>query len=163
MFFYLFINVNALHLAARNGNQEIVDYILTQNPTFEIQQSFKGCRKLKQMKTLPNDMEFIPASAFFGCISLIEIVIPESVKYIQDNAFNGCISLKRISLPQSLIGIGVDVFSVCTSLVEINLPQSLQIIGANAFFGCSSLVKIEIPPLVKEIKILYIIYLYFFI
>ena len=61
----------------------------------------------------------IANGAFFGCISLVSIVIPKSVTSIGTIAFLGCINLTSITIPSSVTAIGEGTFLNCNALTEI--------------------------------------------
>ena len=72
-----------------------------------------------------------------------EVTIPEGVQSIGDSAFYGCKSLRSLTLPSSLQSIGNSAFYGCKSLRPLTLPSSLQSIGYWAFRD--SLTTLYIP------------------
>ena len=54
--------------------------------------------------------------AFYGCSSLISLVIGDSVTSICSESFCGCISLMSVFIPDSVAMIGCDVFYGCRNL-----------------------------------------------
>lgn len=102
---------------------------------------------------LPQSLQFIETSAFFGCSSLTEVVIPEGVTLIGAFAFEDCSNLVSVTLPRSLTNIGNGAFQNCTSLKSITLPEEIQslIIESHAFSNCNSLTEIVFPGNVTKI------------
>lgn len=66
----------------------------------------------------PENLKRIGEEAFYGDMSLDEVVIPEGVEIIGDRAFADS-SLSIISLPESLKGIGINAFP---NGIKINAP-----------------------------------------
>ena len=62
-------------------------------------------------------------SAFYGCDSLLEIVIPSSVTSIGDSAFSFCSSLKYISIPKSVICLNGNPFAAWDGKFECLSPN----------------------------------------
>ena len=86
----------------------------------------KECTNLKKV-TIPNSIEFIGNSAFYGCTSLESLVIPESVKTIGDSAFMRCSILKDIQFPagRDSISFGKRVIRNCDALQAMTLFNSI--------------------------------------
>lgn len=74
-------------------------------------------------------------SAFYGCDSLVSVLIPDGVTSLGERAFYDCFSLTEITLPDSVTSIGSSAFYNCSSLSSITLPDSITSIGAQAFDG----------------------------
>ena len=106
-----------------------------------------GCHKLTSIILPDSIREF----NFGDCSSLESINIPDGVEGIASSAFYGCSSLKSISLPNSVTFIGNSAFLHCSSLVDITIPNSVERIEADAFRDCSSLTSITIPDSVSFI------------
>ncbi len=64
--------------------------------------TFAGCEKLDSID-LPKSIKRIKWNAFTGC-DFENIRIPENVEYLDASAMDGCLSLKTIELPESLKG-----------------------------------------------------------
>ena len=86
----------------------------------------------------------IKKCAFFGCSSLVNIIIPESITTIHKFAFSDCSSLKMITFPTSLTTIDKFAFDSCSSLTSIILSHSITKIEAYAFSLCESLASITL-------------------
>ena len=65
----------------------------------------------------------IGASAFYGCESLVEIILSESIVEIGLSAFACCYCLKEITIPMSVMAIGDGAFMQCRSLKRIICPR----------------------------------------
>ena len=112
--------------------------------------AFWGCSSLSSL-TLPSSLQSIGYSAFWGCSSLTSLTLPSSLQSIGDFAFDGCNSLTSLTLPSSLQSIGDYAFYDCSSLTSLTLPSSLQSIGDCAFGWCSSLTSLTLPYSLQSI------------
>ena len=83
--------------------------------------------------SIPNTIEKIGASAFYGDDGLEEITIPSSVKTIGSEAFGSCDNLSSVKLNEGLEMIGSEAFYYCESLRSIVIPSSVEFIGVDAF------------------------------
>lgn len=81
----------------------------------------------KESYTIPEGIEYIGYSCFFGCVNLKEITIPESVHHIEMMAFFCCENLRKIDFPKELKYIGIAAFSFCRKLEEFTLPEIIAI------------------------------------
>ena len=95
--------------------------------------------------TIPEGVQSIGDSAFYGCSSLTSLTLPTSLQSIGNRAFSYCSSLTSLTLPSSLQSIGDSAFGWCSSLTSLTLPSSLQSIGDWAFEYCNSLTSLYIP------------------
>ena len=64
------------------------------------------------------------------------------VKGIGYQAFYGCSSLVGVVIPDGVTNIGMDAFRNCTDLTKMIIPTSLSNISYYAFAGCSSLTEV---------------------
>ena len=64
---------------------------------------------------IPDSITTIYPEAFYGCVSLTEVVIPEGVSTIGNKAFYNCISLANIVIPASVTSIEEDAFYLNTN------------------------------------------------
>jgi len=124
--------------------------------TVEIPSIIKGCA-----------VTSIGVRAFYGCSSLVNVVIPDSVTSIGASAFSGCTSIVDVAIPQcvclstmreifpdgyqsvtniviadGVTRIGAECFKDCLSLKKIVIPASVSVIYDNAFQNCSALEEI---------------------
>ena len=123
-----------------------------------MEHTFSHCSSLESI-SIPNSINGIGVSAFYGCHSLESLIIPSSVKTIGDCAFSGCYSLKNVTIQNGVISIGGSAFSHCRSLEKINIPDSITSFGdlvddgytswnggkPSAFDFCDSLKSLIIP------------------
>ena len=101
--------------------------------------------------TIPESVEIIGNSAFYGCTGLTTITIPELVTGIGDYAFYLCSNLTSITLPESVTSIGEYAFSDCSGLTTITIPESVTSIGDWAFYDCRGLTTITLPESLTSI------------
>lgn len=109
---------------------------------------------------LPNSIEEINPSAFWGCYHLNEIIIPKSVKKIGRQAFSNCRDLSSI-----IVEDGNSIYNStgnCNAIIQSDtliagckttiIPETVKCIGEYAFYGISSLSSIRIPNSVISIE-----------
>ncbi len=72
------------------------------------------------------------------------LVIPDSVESIGSSAFYGCTSLESITIPDGVESIGHVAFSNCTSLTSITIGNGVTRINSYAFVYCTSLESITV-------------------
>jgi hypothetical protein len=94
---------------------------------------------------IPNSVERIGNSAFFGCENLTSVELPKELKVIGEYAFYGCKGLTSIVIPDSVTEIGQGAFMCCDSLKTITLPASITKMGISQFFYCYALETIYVP------------------
>jgi len=90
-------------------------------------------------------------SAFYGCASLVGIIIPDSVTSFGRSVFSTCSSLASANLGNGVTSIGEWTFFECFSLTSVNLGNSVTSIARSAFYTCPSLTSISIPSSVTSI------------
>ncbi len=112
--------------------------------------SFYGCTTLISV-ILPETVKTIASDAFFGCKNLKKVSLPDTLTDIYNSAFNECSNLETINIPSSLTEISDYVFGACLKLDGIVLPENLTSIGERAFESCSSLSSIHLPETLTSI------------
>ena len=113
--------------------------------------AFKGCVALKDI-TIPDRVHRIESSAFEGCIGLSEIDIPNDVTIIGNSAFKGCSGLTDITIPSGLTSIATSLFEDCISLEEVTIPANVSTIYQYAFLGCKNEFRIQFEDLANNKK-----------
>ncbi len=111
---------------------------------------FKNCSSLTTLN-IGDNVQIIPAYAFYGCSGLISVTIPNSVTSIGNSAFYHCSGLTSMTIPNSVTSIGSGAFSGCSGLTSVTIPNSMTNIGSYAFSGCSGLMSVTIPNSVTSI------------
>ena len=144
---------------------------------------FDGCSNITSILFRDN-VEHIPANLCYGLLSLTGFEIPNSVTSIGHCAFYGCNSLmsiiveagnpkydsregcnailetasntlvlgcKNSKIPNSVISIGNSAFESCIELTSIEIPNSVTSIGDYAFSGCYGLTSVVIGNSVTNI------------
>ncbi len=85
--------------------------------------------------TVPDGVETIGISAFYGNAQLQSVVLPDTLVKIEEYAFFRNIALKSIVFPESLREIGAYAFYECYGHNgELIIPKSVEKIDSGAFF-----------------------------
>ncbi len=112
--------------------------------TFKIEPStFKNATKLASV-TLPVNLTYIGAEAFFGCSALKEIKIPDTVDEIANSAFKNA-GLVSVNIGDGVAKIATEAFAGNAKLTDLYLGKRLEVIGDKAFSGCSALAVVNLP------------------
>ncbi len=93
--------------------------------------------------TVPQGIQQIGDSAFYGCHLLTDITLPDSVTSIGNLAFQGCGHLNNLVFPDSVMTIGDRVFINCESLTTLSIPDSVTSIGKDMFSHYSMTVTVK--------------------
>lgn len=142
-------------------NRDSIKYIVV-NPLNKVFDSREDCNAIIEtatnrlvfggnISTIPNSIESIGDSAFYGCRSMTDISIPESVCSIGKYSFWCCFKLVEINIPNGVKEIGDYTFYRCISLTEVNIPSSVTSIGNSAFWNCEKLKKAVLGPGITSI------------
>lgn len=117
--------------------------------------AFNECTGLTSL-TLPNTLQWIGSSAFYGCHGLTgTLTIPESVTTIHSNAFYYCDGFTGdLVIPNSVTLLGYSAFYYCSGFNgTLTISESLTTIYGNTFYMCSGLTgDITIPEGVTSIE-----------
>ena len=70
---------------------------------------------------LPQDIQSLPAGAFYYCRQLADITLPYGIRKLGPGAFQGCKSLVRMEIPETAEPFDWDVFESCDGLIELVL------------------------------------------
>lgn len=96
-------------------------------------------------------MNAIPANYLHWADKIPNIIIPNNIESIGNSAFFGCESLTHINIPNNTTFIGSYVFAKCKSLTSIIIPDKVEFIGEGAFKDCKALTNIVIGRGIKGI------------
>ncbi len=162
------LNVYYIYEEAFMDNDNIVSLEVSA-PCSEIQaKAFAGMKKLERV-ILPDTIEYVHSSAFYGCENLKYIDLHGSATTFGDYCFMNCTSLEEIRgiqlvgglksedveildleagkdfkfVTPNLTSAGLQAFYGCTSLKELDLTQ-LRTAGFAVFGGCTSLEKVTL-------------------
>ena len=85
---------------------------------------------------VPNFVKRIGPFSFEGR-SITSVILPDSVEYIGSSAFYGCVRLTSISLGKCLKSIGEEAFYNCYRLDTLGIPSTItdSEIGKDAFYN----------------------------
>ena len=117
---------------------------------------------------IPDGVEYIGRSAFYGCEAMVGLEIPGSVKTIGDYAFYGCYNLGESIIPVSaddpetfMVGhvifgegiesIGSRAFQNCTGIAQIVIPDSVTYMGRCAFYKCDNIKSVKLGSGLKTV------------
>lgn len=91
---------------------------------------FNGSRTTnKSIKkiTIPDTVDTIEPTTFFGLASLQSIVIPAKVKELEAETFYGCKNLKTVTLPGNLKKLDVAAFEECPKIRKMKLSSKNKV------------------------------------
>lgn len=88
---------------------------------------------------IPEGVEKIAGSVFYGDTTLTSVVYPSTLKEIGEESFRDCSGLKYVSLPEGFVTLGSMAFYNCASLVSATLPSTLIFKDYHAFSKCGNL------------------------
>ena len=109
--------------------------------------AFSNCKSLKRVEFYKNEKQVIgsdgkkslypvkiDSSAFYGCISLKEVVLSENVVEIGSEAFLDCTELETMTMPEGLKTIGYS-FIKNTAVKSLLVPNTVEIVNNYAYNG----------------------------
>ncbi len=122
---------------------------------------------------IPEGVEKISESAFYGCSKLVRATLPTTLKVlgqwsfshsaletvsisgvetIREYAFNSCSNLMRVEIGQGVRSIGYEAFEDCITLQYVKFSEGLDSIGRSAFSGCTKLKEIKLPESIRILE-----------
>ena len=155
------------------SGEMVIPSSLGGKPVAYIWGGFRDCKSLTGV-TIPDGVEELDLSTFFGCSSLVRITIPDSVSSVYDGYYDGEVLFKDINENlfdtatmqgiklidgwavgytdklsgklnlKGVRGIADWAFEGCEKLTSVTIPKGVKNIGEGAFFGCSSLASVSI-------------------
>lgn len=93
---------------------------------------------------LPEGVEHLPGSFFYGCGNLEEVWLPDSLREIGPYAFYGCEKLHAVHMSETsgLREISEYAFAMCSALHTFEVPALVETLGTSVFRFCSALTKL---------------------
>lgn len=88
--------------------------------------------------------DVLGAYAFYGCTSLVSLILPKDITKIGEWAFYECSKLTDIAIPASVTSIGKVAFGKCSGLTSLSIHSGVTSIGGHAFYNCSGLTSIYV-------------------
>ncbi len=94
---------------------------------------------------LPEGVEHLPGSFFYGCGKLEEVWLPDSLREIGPYAFYGCEKLHAVHLSETseLREISEYAFAMCSALQTFKVPALTETLGTSVFRFCTALTKLS--------------------
>lgn len=140
--------VTILAQGALNGTNVLAEICLPELITMEGGSTFQNCTSLSAAR-FPK-LKYIYSSAFYTCISLVDVYLPELVQNTGhvdtvDSAFMNCRVLPQIELPKFQGAFRNQWFDGCYMLEEAILPKLSKINGNYNFRNCYALEKLYAP------------------
>ena len=99
---------------------------------------------------VPDGVRAIGENAFYGCDSLMELMLPESVRKIEDDAFWEC-DLQSVQGAEHLQIIESGAFKGCL-FEEFLFGPNLSFLGDSAFAECIFLKQVEISAKAQPLE-----------
>lgn len=100
---------------------------------------------------LSDSVKYVGNKAFYGFLSLREVVMGNGLETMGEQVFQKCTALQKVTFGTNLKTIGVKAFYKCGGLVEIVLPDNITAIADYAFYGCDGLRKVDMGNGVETI------------
>lgn len=94
---------------------------------------------------LPDNLESIGSSAFYGLKTLTSINVPDTVTEIGGSAFWNCNKLESLNIPSGITEIKYGTYAHCSSLTSIIVPDGVTRIEDMAFYNCTAATEISVP------------------
>lgn len=113
------------------------------------QTSLIKCPNSKTSVIIPESVEEIKSTAFYGC-SIVSVQLPSSLIKIGQGAFNQCNKLEKIYIPSTVTAFGKYAFSGCSSLKTVFIDEGIEEIPDGAFLDCD-IVDLSLPLTLKSI------------
>lgn len=112
--------------------------------------AFYGCISLREI-LLGDKVASIGAASFYRCSSLQAITLPDTVREIPNLAFAFCPELRRVTIGGGVGSIGDYAFYKCTNLQSLTLPDTVKAIGKSAFYKCTELKTLRLGNALETI------------
>lgn len=126
------------------NTKELASVVLPDTLEYVGDSAFYGDSALYSIN-LPRSIKTIGASAFANCTSLAVVEIGTGVEKIGNSAFRGDVKLQSIAIPLTVKTIGYNAFRDCTSLTTVAISDGVKSIGYKTFDGCTSLENVYLP------------------
>ena len=145
MWDYTFSNCGSIKNVYYDGSIEewlSIDFVgyqrVTTNPLSGAENFYVKGELIRDL-IIPEGVEIINNSSFYGYKGLESVVLPDTVTAIYTHAFLGCSNLEFIEMSDNLTTISNYAFMNCIGLEEIRIPASVKKMGLCAFSNCISL------------------------
>ena len=106
--------------------------------------AFYGCTNLMQVKGMDEctSLTSIERAAFAYCDRLVSMKLPDNVQIIADHAFYMCRYWRDATIPKNTQQVGSCAYAGCIMIKEVYIPKSVKTIGDAAFVTCEQLTDI---------------------
>jgi len=93
---------------------------------------------------IPEGVQYLPGSFFYGCSNLQEVWLPNSLLEIGPYAFYGCEQLHTVHLSEdaAVLEIGEYAFAMCGALQSFTVPAAVETLGTSVFRFCAQLQRV---------------------
>ncbi len=112
--------------------------------------SWKNLKKV----TLPEGIQVLGDSAFYGCFALENINFPQSLIRYGSMALSGT-GIRSISFSENVVEIGGMCLEGCKNLEEINLPKNNAKVSDNIILYCSNIKNFDYPDYPPDLGKMY--------
>ena len=101
----------------------------------------------------PEGINEIKKFAFFGCTSIINVVIQDNIKSLGKQAFGDCTNLREVTIFADVDEISEGMFEGCSSLIGVHFASpGITKMAPRAFAHCKNLGHITLPDNLIEIQ-----------
>lgn len=133
-------------------NLNILPFTYTKNETSITITGLKSGVMMKHLR-VPETIEDLPVTqitydTFKNNTVLESIRLPNSLNGIGNSAFYGCKGLTSITIPDGVTSIGGSAFRGCTGLTSVTIGSGLKFMDSYMFYGCANIQDICITDIV---------------
>ena len=132
-------------LVGNNGQTNINSVSLPSSIKSLGEGAFYYCQSVIDSIILPDSIEIIPQRCFEQCNRSPYISIPNSIQTIGASAYFGCRLLEQITIPEGCYRIYPFAFADCSRLSIVNLPSTIRLFGGGGIFWGTNLLKMTFP------------------
>lgn len=120
------IGLEDLYKNIISSNNEYKDYTIDEYDKYVTIETYNGNDEKVEIPSYINGkpVKTIEDSAFYGNLTVKEIIIPKTIIRVGHQAFIGCVNLRKIYIPSSILDFGRYALDNCPNLEKIFVDKN---------------------------------------